>query len=173
MLIHSIRHCPPILHVRQKVLAHPQLPPPLYSIFTFADPAIELAYNIKEFSDPDSRIAWFGFHLLCGSVTQCETNRYPRARALGGSTIHNAMINIIAGTQTDFDDISTNFEDASWTRSNMQEYFKKIEKNLYLLPTLLTLGDHGFTGWLKTTLLPYLSLLHNLGELQHVSKMLH
>ncbi|KAJ6500686.1 alcohol oxidase [Mycena sanguinolenta] len=118
---------------------------PAYFARATEDPTIELAYNIKEFSDPDSRIAW-----------------YPRARALGGSTMHNAMINIIANTQADFDDISTNFGDPSWTRSNMQEYFKKLEKNLYLLPTLLTLADHGFTGWLKTTLLPYLSLLNNL-----------
>ncbi|KAJ7684445.1 hypothetical protein DFH06DRAFT_1155672 [Mycena polygramma] len=109
------------------------------------DPTTELAYNIKEFSDPDSRIAW-----------------YPRARALGGSTIHNAMINIIAGTKLDFDGIAEAFDDQTWSRNNMQEYFKKIEMNLYLLPTLLTLEDHGFTGWLKTTLLPYLNLLHDL-----------
>ncbi|KAJ7494445.1 hypothetical protein B0H11DRAFT_936759 [Mycena galericulata] len=109
------------------------------------DPTTELAYNIKEFSNPESRIAW-----------------YPRARALGGSTIHNAMINIIGGTQTDFDGIADAFDDQSWSRANMQDYFKKIEMNLYLLPTLLTLADHGFTGWLKTTLLPYLNLLHDL-----------
>ncbi|KAJ6546836.1 hypothetical protein B0H19DRAFT_1162702 [Mycena capillaripes] len=118
---------------------------PAYFARATEDPTTELAYNIKEFSDPDSRIAW-----------------YPRARALGGSTIHNAMINVIAGTKTDFDGIADTFSDSSWSRSNMQAYFKKIEMNLYLLPTLLTLGDHGFTGWLKTTLLPYLSLLHNL-----------
>ncbi|KAJ7042065.1 GMC oxidoreductase [Mycena alexandri] len=109
------------------------------------DPTTELAYNIKEFSDPDSRIAW-----------------YPRARALGGSTIHNAMINIIAGTRSDFDSIANIFKDSSWSRNNMQAYFKKLEQNLYLLPTLLTLSDHGFSGWLKTTLLPYTNLLHNL-----------
>ncbi|KAJ7491105.1 alcohol dehydrogenase [Mycena latifolia] len=108
------------------------------------DPTTELAYNIKEFSNPDSRIAW-----------------YPRARGLGGSTIHNAMINIIAGTRTDFDGIATAFDDSTWSRSNMQSYFKKIEKNEYLLP-LLNSADHGFNGWLKTTLLPYLNLLHNL-----------
>ncbi|KAJ7118936.1 hypothetical protein C8R44DRAFT_789680 [Mycena epipterygia] len=118
---------------------------PAYFARATEDPTIELAYNIKEFSSPDSRIAW-----------------YPRARAVGGSTIHNAMINLIAGTQTDFDGIADAFDDASWSRSNMQEYFKKIEMNQYLLPTLLTLADHGFTGWLKTTLLPYLNLLHDL-----------
>ncbi|KAF7353770.1 Choline dehydrogenase [Mycena venus] len=118
---------------------------PAYFARATEDEATELAYNINEFSYPDSRIAW-----------------YPRARALGGSTIHNAMINIIAGTKTDFNDIATKFKDQSWSRRNMQKYFQKIEKNLYILPTLLTLGDHGFTGWLKTTLLPYLNLLHNL-----------
>ncbi|KAJ7157342.1 hypothetical protein C8R46DRAFT_1114199 [Mycena filopes] len=110
------------------------------------DPTTELAYNIKEFSAPDSRIAW-----------------YPRARGLGGSTIHNAMINIIANTRPDFDGIADTFQDPSWSRANMQSYFKKIEKNLYILPTLLTLLDHGFSGWLKTTLLPYTNLLHKLG----------
>ncbi|KAF7368742.1 Choline dehydrogenase [Mycena venus] len=121
---------------------------PAYFARATEDETTELAYNITEFSNPGSRIAW-----------------YPRARALGGSTIHNAMINIIAGTQTDFNDIATTFDDQSWSRSNMQDYFKKIEQNLYLLPTLLTLSDHGFTGWLKTTLLPYLNLLHNLNVL--------
>ncbi|KAF7328864.1 Choline dehydrogenase [Mycena venus] len=118
---------------------------PAYFARATEDETTELAYNINEFSDPGSRIAW-----------------YPRARALGGSTIHNAMINIIAGTQGDFNDIAATFDDQSWSRRNMQKYFKKIEKNLSILPTLLTRGDHGFTGWLKTTLLPYLNLLHNL-----------
>jgi choline dehydrogenase len=81
--------------------------------------------------------------------------------------IHNAMINIIAGTKADFNDIATAFNDQSWSRSNMQNYFKKIEKNLYLLPTLLTFPNHGFSGWLKTTLLPYLNLLHDLSK-KHV-----
>ncbi|KAK7035857.1 choline dehydrogenase [Favolaschia claudopus] len=118
---------------------------PAYFARATEDETTELAYNIKEFSDPDSRIAW-----------------YPRARGLGGSTIHNALINIIAATTEDFNNVSTIFNDPSWSRSNMQEYFKKIEKNLYLLPTLLTLADHGFEGWMQTTLLPYLSLLHDL-----------
>lgn len=78
--------------------------------------------------------------------------------------IHNAMINIIAGTGSDFNNIADTFEDSSWSRNNMQAYFKKIEQNLYLLPTLLTLFDHGFSGWLKTTLLPYTNLLHKLGR---------
>ncbi|KAJ7700875.1 hypothetical protein B0H17DRAFT_214746 [Mycena rosella] len=108
------------------------------------DPISELQYNIKEYSNADSRFAW-----------------YPRSRALGGSTIHNGMINIIAGTQTDFDGIAETFGDSTWSRRNMQNYFKKIENNMYLFPTLLSPADHGFNGWLKTTWLPYTNLLHN------------
>ncbi|KAJ7221563.1 alcohol dehydrogenase [Mycena pura] len=105
----------------------------------FSDPDTVLAYHITEFSTPNSRVAWFVY-----------------------LAIHNAMINIIAGTRTDFDGIADAFDDQSWSRTNMQNYFKKIENNQYLLPTLLTAEDHGFDGWLKTTLLPYLNLLHDL-----------
>ncbi|KAJ7063663.1 hypothetical protein C8F01DRAFT_1082062 [Mycena amicta] len=124
------------------------------------DLATSLGYNVTEFSTPDSRVAW-----------------YPRAGALGGSTasgfrrrawsrleltqIHNAMINTIAGTRRDFDTLASTFNDSSWSRNNMQNYFKTIERNEYLLP-ILNGADHGFNGWLATTLLPYLNLLHNL-----------
>ncbi|KAK6993019.1 hypothetical protein R3P38DRAFT_3079460 [Favolaschia claudopus] len=37
-----------------------------------------------------------------------------------------------------------------------------LDQETYLLPTLLTLADHGFDGWMQTTLLPYLNLLHDL-----------
>nr|GAT54416.1 choline dehydrogenase [Mycena chlorophos] len=108
------------------------------------DLATSLGYNITEYSTPDSRVAW-----------------YPRAGALGGSTIHNAMLNIIAGTREDFDSLASMFNDSSWSRDSMQDYFKLVEKNEYLLE-LLNSRDHGFDGWLEVTALPYLNLLHNL-----------
>lgn len=40
----------------------------------------------------------------------------------------------------------------------MQNYFKRIERNLYLLPLLNP--DHGFDGWLKTNVNPILDLLN-------------
>ncbi|KAF9460959.1 hypothetical protein BDZ94DRAFT_1121233, partial [Collybia nuda] len=55
---------------------------------------------------------------------------YPRAQGLGGSTLHNALINIIANTQEDFNGLATISKDPTWSRSNMQNYFKKIEHNL-------------------------------------------
>ncbi|KAG6854497.1 hypothetical protein C0991_006099 [Blastosporella zonata] len=66
--------------------------------------------------------------------------------------IHNAMINIIASTRQDFDGLATTFNDRSWSRNNMQAYFRLIEHNLYLVPLLAP--DHGFNGWLKTSTLP-------------------
>ncbi|KAG6852352.1 hypothetical protein C0991_000462, partial [Blastosporella zonata] len=66
--------------------------------------------------------------------------------------IHNAMINIIAGTRQDFDGLAAAFDDQTWSRNNMQDYFRRIEHNLYTVPLLAP--DHDFDGWLKTSLLP-------------------
>ncbi|KAG6897419.1 hypothetical protein C0992_001733 [Termitomyces sp. T32_za158] len=64
------------------------------------------------------------------------------------------MINIISGTRQDFDGLATTFNDPTWSRNNMQlTYFRRIEDNLYLQPQIL-FPDHGFDGWLKTSLLP-------------------
>ncbi|KAJ3746762.1 hypothetical protein DFH05DRAFT_1393908, partial [Lentinula detonsa] len=83
---------------------------------------------------------------------------YPRARAVGGSTIHNAMINIIAETKTDFDNLAAAFNDSTWFRDNMQNYFKRIEHNLYTLG--LDPVNHGYDGWLSTNLNPDLTVLN-------------
>ncbi|KAJ6561959.1 hypothetical protein B0H19DRAFT_915830, partial [Mycena capillaripes] len=55
---------------------------------------------------------------------------YPRARGLGGSTIHNAMVNNIAVTERDIDNLATMFNDPTWSYRNMRNYFKRIEHNL-------------------------------------------
>ncbi|KAG6915224.1 hypothetical protein DXG01_012643 [Tephrocybe rancida] len=110
---------------------------PGFNLRTLEDPEIDLDYTLKEYppSFPVKR----------------DSSWYPRARALGGSTIHNAMINIIAGTRPDFDGLAQTFNDSTWSRENMQNYFRRIEHNLYL-PANNT--DHGFDGWLKTSTLP-------------------
>lgn len=77
--------------------------------------------------------------------------RYPRARALGGSTIHNALVNVVTGTKDDFDSLAKMFSDDTWSFKNMWNYFKRIEHNLYINPPS---PDHGYEGWLKTNLNP-------------------
>ncbi|KAJ6544986.1 hypothetical protein DFH09DRAFT_1367609 [Mycena vulgaris] len=101
------------------------------------DPQLELNYTYEEYS-PGSKFprndAW-----------------YPRARGVGGTTIHNAMVNNIADTERDFDNLASMFNDPTWSYKNMRNYFKRIEQNLDFNKTNL---DHGFDGWLKTSLNP-------------------
>jgi choline dehydrogenase len=98
---------------------------------------------------------------------------YPRAAGIGGCTIHNAMITI-AGPASDWDELSWRINDPSWKADVMRGYFQKIERCEYLKrgqrersfwklfsATLWwlvgreddpTVGNHGFDGWLHTSL---------------------
>jgi choline dehydrogenase-like flavoprotein len=99
---------------------------------------------------------------------------YPRAAALGGCTIHNAMITI-AGPDSDWDDLADFLRDDSWRAAVMRPYFERLERNQYgarpdPIPTEwwrgfwdnirwlfafdpdYTGGRHGFNGWLRTSM---------------------
>jgi choline dehydrogenase-like flavoprotein len=105
---------------------------------------------------------------------------YPRASALGGCTVHNAMITI-AGPDSDWDDLADFLKDRSWSGRSMRRYFQRLEHNGYidppekiptgwlkgawhdlrwllncgwpswLRPPDYTAGRHGFNGWLHTS----------------------
>jgi choline dehydrogenase-like flavoprotein len=98
---------------------------------------------------------------------------YPRASALGGCTIHNALITII-GPDSDWDDLADFLGDESWQSVRMRQYFQRLERNEYLdasarIPTSWRgrfwenlrwlfgfepdhrAGRHGFEGWLHTS----------------------
>lgn len=77
---------------------------------------------------------------------------YPRTGALGGCTMHHALI-MVKASDKDWDDIATLTGDDSWSSDNMINYLKKIEKNEYL-QGLLNPGGHGWDGWLPTRLTP-------------------
>ncbi|EIM79619.1 uncharacterized protein STEHIDRAFT_38067, partial [Stereum hirsutum FP-91666 SS1] len=55
---------------------------------------------------------------------------YPRARGVGGSTLHNALINFIANTKSDFDNLAAMFNAPTWSYESMRQYFTLIERNL-------------------------------------------
>ncbi|KAJ7157651.1 hypothetical protein C8R43DRAFT_1125323 [Mycena crocata] len=116
---------------------------PFYFGRAVEDPQLELNYTYDEYS-PGSKFwrnnAW-----------------YPRARALGGSAVHNGLVNNIAATESDLNDLAAMFNDPTWSYRNMRNYFKRIEHNLYLNKSD---PDHGFHGWLKTSLNPA-SILEN------------
>ncbi|KAF8182990.1 hypothetical protein K438DRAFT_1546912, partial [Mycena galopus ATCC 62051] len=59
---------------------------------------------------------------------------YPRASAIGGCTIHNAVDNNIGGLHQTLDTLARTFNDSTWTRDNMQSFYALIERNLYLTP---------------------------------------
>ncbi|KAH6962737.1 hypothetical protein DER45DRAFT_601372 [Fusarium avenaceum] len=73
---------------------------------------------------------------------------YPRAGTLGGCTRHNALITV-AAHDSDWASIAALTGDDSWSPKNMQSYFKKLEKNMYLPSSII---GHGFKGWLGTSL---------------------
>jgi choline dehydrogenase-like flavoprotein len=97
---------------------------------------------------------------------------YPRAAALGGCTIHNAMITI-CGPDSDWDDLADFVRDDSWRAETMRPYFERLERNQYFKQSKpprtrlgriwanicwlfwrepdYTNGRHGYEGWLRTS----------------------
>ena len=76
---------------------------------------------------------------------------YPRTGALGGCSMHNALV-MIKPTDNDWNNIASLTGDSSWGSDNMNEYFKKLEGNRYLQGALGK--GHGSDGWLPTRLTP-------------------
>ncbi|ESK87943.1 choline dehydrogenase [Moniliophthora roreri MCA 2997] len=116
---------------------------PLYFVRAAEDPQLDLNYTLNEYP-PDFPV-------------KKDNQWYPRARGIGGSTLHNVLINIIAATRPDFDGLAAMFNDPTWSRDHMQEIFKRIEHNLN--SSLPLPSEHGFGGWLKTSFSPSLDTL--------------
>jgi choline dehydrogenase len=82
---------------------------------------------------------------------------YPRATGLGGCTGHNAMI-IVRPNNADWNHIWQVTGDASWRASNMQRYFRRLERCRYQWFVFRWLDrffrwnptGHGWRGWLST-----------------------
>ena len=94
---------------------------------------------------------------------------YPRAGALGGCTIHNAMITMCGGNDG-WNRIAQLTGDESWTSARMRTYFERLERCTYLKKPTTAEGNpgrHGFYGWL-TTSFPDLSIVSNDLQFQKV-----
>ncbi|AMV39723.1 GMC oxidoreductase [Planctomyces sp. SH-PL62] len=141
------------------------------------DPALSWRFFVKHYDDPPAGVdpKW---HLPDRAKGENETHEgifYPRAAALGGCTVHNALITI-AGPDADWDELSVYLEDDSWRSTAMRPYFQKLERNQYLprprpVPSRFlgrfrdglwwllgknvdhTGGKHGYDGWLHTSVL--------------------
>jgi choline dehydrogenase-like flavoprotein len=94
---------------------------------------------------------------------------YPRTGALGGCTIHNAMITICGGND-EWNRIAQLTGDDSWTGARMRKYFERLERCTYAKKPTPTQGNpaqHGFNGWL-TTSFPDLSIVGSDLQLQKI-----
>ncbi|KAI0226594.1 hypothetical protein L0F63_000162 [Massospora cicadina] len=78
---------------------------------------------------------------------------YPRASALGGCSVHNAMVAVYPNSR-DFELMRQITGDDEWAEKNMRKFFKRLEGNQYL--SRLLNPDHGFDGWFKTSYINYL-----------------
>ncbi|KAI6778368.1 Oxygen-dependent choline dehydrogenase-like protein [Emericellopsis cladophorae] len=85
---------------------------------------------------------------------------YPRTGALGGCTMHHALI-MVKASDKDWDTIAGITGDDSWRSDNMKGYLKRIESNQYVQGALASRG-HGFSGWLPTRLTPTILIAQDL-----------
>ncbi len=138
-------------------------------------PDLSWRFFVKHYNQPPTGQdpKWHKPDKAAGENETHEGIFYPRAAALGGCTVHNAMITI-AGPDSDWDDLADFLKDESWRGTRMRAYFQQLEHNDYSkpptpLPTshwgrawddfkwLLgfdpdhTRGRHGFNGWLHTS----------------------
>lgn len=81
---------------------------------------------------------------------------YPRCSTLGGCTAHHAMI-IVRPHNADWNHICETMGDLSWRASNMNRYFRRLERCRHrgiFHHLLARLGwnpsGHGWSGWLTT-----------------------
>ncbi|KAI0165999.1 hypothetical protein GGR57DRAFT_1620 [Xylariaceae sp. FL1272] len=109
----------------------------------YADDEVQARDWKTSYDTPDGQV-YTGLHPPAGSTM--KGTLYPRTGTLGGCTAHNALIAVYPH-QSDFEYIASLTGDSSWSADNMRTYFKKLERNHYLLPGQ---SGHGYNGWLQT-----------------------
>ncbi len=75
---------------------------------------------------------------------------YPRVGAVGGCTIHSALISMYP-SDSDWDNIAQLTGDSSWNSDRMRTYFERIENCTYLPKSADNPSRHGFFGWVSTS----------------------
>jgi choline dehydrogenase len=134
---------------------------PGFHALSAEEPSISWEYFVRHYEDD---------HVGEQDSKWCKQRHgifYPRASALGGCTVHNAMITL-SGPADDWNAIASLVDDQSWNSERMRDYFARLENCHYIRPgyvssAVLSLvydllaklrrnrGRHGFNGWLDTT----------------------
>ncbi|MEJ8853896.1 GMC family oxidoreductase [Variovorax robiniae] len=134
---------------------------PAFHAFACENPAMAWNFHVRHYEDEQRQARDPKYRAGQGVL-------YPRAAALGGCTVHNAMI-FMPPHDSDWDEIARLTGDVSWQASRMRRYAQRIEncrhrpvwraiRHLGIDPT-----GHGWGGWLRTEKSMPLSVLHDDG----------
>jgi len=134
---------------------------PAFHAFACENPALAWDFQVRHYADEAQQAR-------DPKYTPGRGVLYPRAAALGGCTVHNAMI-FMPPHDADWNEIARATGDVSWRADHMQRYLRRIEncghrpvwralRHIGIDPT-----GHGWDGWLRTEKSLPLSVLHDDG----------
>ena len=141
-------------------LASRLLPPdylvPAFHPFASENPGLKWDFWVRHYASTERQKRDWRYHENWDGEA-VDGVLYPRASGLGGCTCHNAMI-IMRPNNADWNHIWQLTGDASWRASNMQKYFRRLERCRYRSVALKWLDrllgwnptGHGWDGWLTT-----------------------
>ncbi len=120
---------------------------PAFNPKATADPNIAWEYFVRHYADDAQQIKDSKYVAAKAGIL------YPRASAIGGCTVHSALL-LLYASDSDWEYIANLTGDGSWAPDLMRAYFRRIERCRYVAAQL---GDtdeerHGFDGWQPTEL---------------------
>ncbi len=129
---------------------------PAFHPFASENPGLRWNFWVRHYADTAQQERDWRYR-RCWDGEAVDGVLYPRASGLGGCTGHNAMI-IMRPNNADWNHIWQLTGDASWRASNMQQYFRRLERCRYRLFVHRWLDrlfgwnptGHGWRGWLTT-----------------------
>ena len=123
--------------------------PPFAAVVT-EDPLIQWDYWVRHYGDTDRQRKDTKY---VAAMDPGGTGGvwYPRVGALGGCTIHSALISM-SPSESDWDHIAQLTGDPSWSAENMRTYFERVESCTYAPYEPGNPSRHGYFGWLPTAI---------------------
>lgn len=122
--------------------------PPFAALVT-EDPSIQWDYWVRHYGDT-TRQRMDSKYVPGKDPDNTGGVWYPRVGAVGGCTIHSALISMYP-SDSDWDDIAQLTGDPSWNADRMRTYFERLENCTYVPRSADNSSRHGFFGWLSTS----------------------
>jgi len=122
---------------------------PGFHAFACENDAMKWNFEVRHYADAERQTRDPKYSAARGGVL------YPRAAALGGCTVHNAMIFMLPH-DSDWEHIAQLTRDPSWSPRNMHRHARRLEACHYrpIWRALRFFGinptGHGWNGWLRT-----------------------